>query len=84
MLVITKADLVRFRKEAIERGRRAIIDDIVRQVKDKAERGQHKYAHQYQGGWEQYFTPEEIVQELRSIFIDIHVDYAEPYVSIRW
>jgi|LakMenEpi03Aug12_release.lakeMendotaPanAssembly.Ray.scaffolds.fasta_scaffold2446985_1 hypothetical protein len=84
MRVVTKADLQRFREEALSRGRRNIVDNIVKQVREVAERGGVKYAHQYEEGWKYHFTPEEIVRELRFIFIDIDIEYAEPYISIRW
>lgn len=62
------------------------IKSIVDRVKHSAQSGNACYMHQHVGGalTTLFPDPHELVARLREILVDVDVEYAEPYVSIRW
>ena len=83
---ITRADLQRIRESYVEKKRKNLLLDIVKQVKQTAEVGQTSYTHVHYPNYSRLvmMAPFELVNCLREIFVDSDIDYAEPYITIRW
>ena len=82
---ITREDLKNMSVQFAQIRKDKHIEYIVRQVKETAQRGSASYTHIHQGDIEQVFSyPLEVVHRLREVFVDVDIDYAEPYISIRW
>jgi hypothetical protein len=82
---ITRTDLKNMRVQFTESEKKNCIAQIIEQVKRSAQTGQVSYTHIHQGDIQNVFPyPLEVVHRLRAVFVDVDIDYAEPYISIRW
>jgi hypothetical protein len=82
---ITRADLKRMRGDMLMEAKTKIVKTIVGHVKHAAQNGNASYVYQHNGGWREVFPdPNELADRLREIFVDVDIEYAEPYISIRW
>jgi len=83
---ITRAELKRMRGDMLMEAKTKIVKTIVEQVKQDARNGNTSYMHKHMNGalMTIFPDPNELVDRLRDIFVDVDIVYAEPYISIRW
>ena len=82
---ITRDQLKRMKRDALEEAKTKMVRDILQRVKDRAQNGDACYMHQHVGCFKNLFSdPNELVARLQEILVDVDVVYAEPYISIRW
>jgi hypothetical protein len=83
---ITRADLKRMRGDMLMEAKTRMVKSIVDNVKRSAQNGNASYMHTHVGGalMTLFPDPNELADRLREIFVDVDIEYAEPYISIRW
>lgn len=78
---ITRADLKLMHTDFVASQQRKMVANIVEQVKRTAQQGQVSYTHVHIPGFPGCL---EVVERLRSIFVDLEIEYAEPFITVRW
>ena len=82
---ITRQQLRDMHQEFLASQREKMLRNIVEQVKRTAQQGQLYYKIQYQAGVQELFpNPYELMVRLHDIFVGVDIEYAEPFIAIRW
>jgi hypothetical protein len=83
---ITRKELQGMRASFLAAQREKMLNNIVELVKRSAEQGDLYYKISYQGSGVQnlFPNPYELMTRLHDIFVGVDIEYAEPFIAIRW
>ncbi len=82
---ITRQELRDMHRVFLASQREKILRNVVEQVRRSAEQCQMYHRIHYQYGIRELFpNPYELMVRLHDIFAGVDIEYAEPYISIRW